>query len=233
MLVGSVQALAPLKRANSLKGGDAKPPVYGIFLRQRGCQNDDFAGHQAVHRRTPAYPIADHFCRRFDPLDLGCCPLLVSVADRRTARSEREGRTMYRAFLNRISGSGVFAAPLSLSACGGGGQGSGDAVVVEGDFPVAFVARNVEAVVSRTGAGAERGGSGGGQGDGRLAARSREEIERVFDRNKSAIFALYNRALRQDSTFRGKLVARVKMFRFEPREVATVTTTKPIDFFPA
>ncbi len=30
-----------------------------------------------------------------------------------------------------------------------------------------------------------------------------------------------------------KLVARVKMFRFPDRDVATVTTTKPIDFFPA
>jgi hypothetical protein len=30
-----------------------------------------------------------------------------------------------------------------------------------------------------------------------------------------------------------KLVARVKMFRFPDKDVATVTTTKPIDFFPA
>lgn len=30
-----------------------------------------------------------------------------------------------------------------------------------------------------------------------------------------------------------KLIARVKMFRFPDRDVATVTTTKPIDFFPA
>ena len=30
-----------------------------------------------------------------------------------------------------------------------------------------------------------------------------------------------------------KLIARVKMFRFPDKDVATVTTTKPIDFFPA
>ena len=30
-----------------------------------------------------------------------------------------------------------------------------------------------------------------------------------------------------------ELVARVKMFRFEDRDVATMTTTKPIEFFPA
>lgn len=95
-------------------------------------------------------------------------------------------------------------------------------------------------------------------------SRSREEIELVFDQNKSAIFALYNRALRRDSSLKGKivleltiapsgvvtdcrivssdlrdaeleqkLVQRVRMFRFEGKDVATVTTTKPIDFFPA
>src|ERR1700733_5560731 len=30
-----------------------------------------------------------------------------------------------------------------------------------------------------------------------------------------------------------KIIARVKSFRFEPKDVATMTTTKPIDFFPA
>jgi protein TonB len=96
------------------------------------------------------------------------------------------------------------------------------------------------------------------------AARTREEIELVFDRNKSAIYALYSRALRDNPALQGKvvlevtidpsgevtgcrivsselgdadlerkLVARVKMFRFEARDVATMTTTKPIEFFPA
>ena len=96
------------------------------------------------------------------------------------------------------------------------------------------------------------------------ASRSREEIELVFDRNKGAIFALYNRALRLDPTLEGKLVLRltiapsgevtacdvvsselgdadlerklvqrVMLFRFEARDVEPITTTKPIDFFPA
>lgn len=97
-----------------------------------------------------------------------------------------------------------------------------------------------------------------------MPSRSREEIELVFEKNKGAIFALYNRALRRDPNLQGKLVLRltiapsgvvtaceidsselndpemerklvqrVKMFRFEAKDVATVTTTKPIDFFPA
>lgn len=101
-------------------------------------------------------------------------------------------------------------------------------------------------------------------GSGQKASRSREEIELVFDRNKGAIYALYNRALRDTPQLQGKivleltiapwgevtscrvisselndpdlerkLVARVKLFRFDEKDVEAVTTTKPIDFFPA
>lgn len=101
-------------------------------------------------------------------------------------------------------------------------------------------------------------------GESNLGSRSREEIERVFDRNKGAIYALYNRALRADPTLQGKvvlrltitpdgrvsaceivsselgdadleqrLVQRVLLFEFEAKDVEAVTTTKPIDFFPA
>ena len=36
-----------------------------------------------------------------------------------------------------------------------------------------------------------------------------------------------------DPELERKLVARVKSFRFEARDVGTITVTKPIDFFPA
>ncbi len=36
--------------------------------------------------------------------------------------------------------------------------------------------------------------------------RTREEIQLVFDQNKGAVYALYNRALREDPTLRGKVV---------------------------
>ncbi len=101
-------------------------------------------------------------------------------------------------------------------------------------------------------------------GNSGKAARSREEIELVFDRNKGAIYALYSRELREKPELQGKLVleftiapsgevtmcrvvsselndpdlerkiiARVRLFHFEPKDVETITTTKPIDFFPA
>jgi TonB family protein len=106
-----------------------------------------------------------------------------------------------------------------------------------------------------------RGPSGGGGGK---AARSREEIELVFDRNKGRIYSLYARALRDNAELQGKLVleftiaptgevtmcrvvsselkdpdlerkiiALVRLFHFDPKDVDAVTTTKPIDFFPA
>jgi TonB family protein len=102
----------------------------------------------------------------------------------------------------------------------------------------------------------ERGSSG-------RASRSEEEIALVFDRNKGAIYALYERVLRQQPDLQGKLVleftispagevtechvvsselhdpdlermivARVKLFRFEAKDVAGITTTKPIEFVP-
>ena len=96
------------------------------------------------------------------------------------------------------------------------------------------------------------------------AARSREEIETIFDRNKGAIYALYNRATRSNPELQGKLVleftispggevtmchvlsselndkelenkiaALVRLFHFEAKDVESITTTKPMEFFPS
>ena len=46
----------------------------------------------------------------------------------------------------------------------------------------------------------------GGKQDDRNSSRSIEEIQIVFDRNKSSIYSLYNRALRKNPTLQGKLV---------------------------
>jgi len=122
---------------------------------------------------------------------------------------------------------------------------------------------------SGSGSALRGGGSGSGDGvsrsgTGKKPSRSQEEIELVFDRNKSAIYALYNRALRDNPALMGKvvlqltiapsgditdcrivsselgdaelerkLVARIRMFRFEDKDVEAITTIKPIEFFPA
>jgi protein TonB len=100
-------------------------------------------------------------------------------------------------------------------------------------------------------------------GTSNKAARSQEEIELVFDRNKGAIYALYTRALRERADLQGKMVlqltispagevtdcrmlsselndpelenkivARVKLFKFEAKDVETITARKTIEFFP-
>jgi hypothetical protein len=146
-----------------------------------------------------------------------------------------------------VASSGINTAAMSRNT-GGSGLGSRQTTQVESP---------VEAIGQPAG-GARRTGSSG------KPSRSREEIELVFDKNKGAIFALYNRALREDPTLAGKLalrltiapngevtfcevvsselanedierklVQRVMMFRFESKDVEPVTTTKPIDFFPA
>jgi TonB family protein len=107
-------------------------------------------------------------------------------------------------------------------------------------------------------------GPGASSGGGGKPARSREEIELVFDRNKGRIYSLYARALRDNAELQGKLVleftisptgevtmcrvvsselkdpelerkiiALVRLFRFDAKDVDVITTTKPIDFFPA
>ena len=168
-------------------------------------------------------------------------PLTASVGE--AARNERSMITSNAG----SASSGINTAAMSRNT---GGSGLGDRNTTQVESPVAGIGDSA--------GGARRTGSSG------KASRSREEIELVFDRNKGAIFALYNRALRQDPTLEGKLVLRltiapsgevtlcevvsselgdeelerklvqrVRLFRFEAKDVEAITTTKPIDFFPA
>ncbi|MEK8046899.1 AgmX/PglI C-terminal domain-containing protein [Ideonella margarita] len=57
------------------------------------------------------------------------------------------------------------------------------------------------------------GGKGGAvqRGNSGKAARSLEDIRLVFERNKGAIYAIYNRALREEPGLQGKLVLELKI----------------------
>ena len=170
-------------------------------------------------------------------------PLTGSIGE-----AERNERSMITSAVGTSSG-GINTASMSRNT-GGTGIAGRSTTRVESD--VAAIAQRQEA------GGARR------TGESDKGSRSREEIELVFDKNKGAIFALYNRALRRDPSLEGKLVLRltiaptgevtfceivsselgddeleqklvqrVKLFRFEARDVEPITTTKPIDFFPA
>ena len=167
-------------------------------------------------------------------------PLTASVGE-----AERNERSMITSSAGTASG-GINTAAMSRNTGG-----------------TSIAGRNTTRVASPVAGIGDPGGASRRGSSGR-ASRSREEIELVFDKNKGAIFALYNRALRQDPSLEGKLVLRltiapngqvtmcevvsselndeelerklvqrVKLFRFEAKDVEAITTTKPIDFFPA
>lgn len=101
-------------------------------------------------------------------------------------------------------------------------------------------------------------------GGGGKPARSREEVELVFDRNKGRLDSIYARAQRDNAELQGKLVleltispagevtacrvvsselkdpdlerkivALVRTYRFEAKDVDAITVTKPLEFFPS
>jgi len=185
-----------------------------------------------------------------DLADLVDQDLLDKVADDRplsasVGEAARNERSMITSKVGTASG-GINTANMSRNT---GGTGIAGRTTTKIASPVADIA---------PAGGARRSGTSS------KASRSREEIELVFDKNKGAIFALYNRALRNDPSLEGKLVLRltiapngavtfcevvsselgdselerklvqrIKLFRFEARDVEPITTTKPIDFFPA
>jgi TonB family protein len=90
------------------------------------------------------------------------------------------------------SSGGINTAALSRNT---GGGGIGDRATTKVESPVESLA--------------VAGGAAQRSGESNKAARSREEIERVFDVNKGSIYALYNRALRQNPALQGKLVLKL------------------------
>ena len=131
---------------------------------------------------------------------------------------------------------------------GGGGAGGGGVRGGKGD-----------------GTGTGKGGAGGTlqrEGSGK-ASRSIEEIKLVFERNKGAIYAIYNRALREEPALQGKVVlelkiapsgdvecrivsselkspeleskllARIRQFNFGAKDVAQMVVNWPVDFLPS
>jgi len=101
-------------------------------------------------------------------------------------------------------------------------QGAGDAATIDrsvltSKYGTRSAGVNVTALSRDTGGVALSGrqttpkasaGAGAAQDRRQIDARARsiEEIRRVFDANKGAIFAIYNRALREDATLQGKVV---------------------------
>ncbi len=167
-----------------------------------------------------------------------------------TGAVEGEAPVVERSLITSRAGSGSSGINTAELSRGTGGQGLAGRATTQIESPIESLG--------------PAGGDVSRAGVSDLPSRSREEIELVFDRNKGAIIAIYNRALRQNPALVGKvvleltiepdgrvsdcsvvsselgdpdlerrLVQRVLLFQFEAKDVERITTTKPIDFFPA
>lgn len=92
-----------------------------------------------------------------------------------------------------------------------GGSGGINTARLSRDTGGGGLAGRATTLVEGTVGGGGGGGSGGSlrPGGSGKAGRSLEEIKLVFDRNKGAIYTIYNRALREDSSLQGKVVVKL------------------------
>lgn len=94
------------------------------------------------------------------------------------------------------SGYAVATGPVSRNISGGGLASRATTVVED---PAARAAAN-----NNAGGTVKRGASG-------KPTRPLEDVRLVFERNKGAIYSIYNRALREDPTLQGKVVVELKI----------------------
>lgn len=183
--------------------------------------------------------------------------------------SLRDNENLERLDQTGLAGAADSTTPLSersliTSSVGTGSRGINTAALSRNTGGSGLAGRTTTQVESPVEGLGPAGGAATRSGESNKGSRSREEIERVFDRNKGAIYALYNRALRENPALEGKLVLRltispagsvtfcevvsselgdpdleqklvqrVLLFQFDAKDVEAITTTKPIDFFPA
>jgi TonB family protein len=192
--------------------------------------------------------------------------LLPFAAELQSLRQNDATDRLDRAEIGAVGATEVAAAERSLitSSAGTRSGGINTAALSRNTGGAGLAGRATTQVESPVEGFGVAGGAVERVGDSNRGSRSREEIERVFDLNKGSIYALYNRALRQNPSLEGKLVLRltiapdgrvtfcevvsselgdpdleaklvqrVLLFQFEAKDVESITTTKPIDFFPA
>jgi TonB family protein len=115
---------------------------------------------------------------------------------------------------NATGGSGGINTAAYSRDTGGGGLAGRSTTLVEG----VAGGRGGGGPGGTTQGSVGRGGAGGGGAGGTLqrgasgkASRSIEEIKLVFERNKGAIYAIYNRALREEPSLQGRVVLELKI----------------------
>lgn len=124
-----------------------------------------------------------------------------ALGERSLSKSGTSGKSSDRSLVTKNYGKasgGINTSALSTST-GGNGLGGRSAGSVGGSG------------IGGGGGTGSGGGDGSGNGDGSGYGKTRdlEKIQIMFDRNKSGLFTLYNRELRQDASLQGKVVLNI------------------------
>lgn len=106
------------------------------------------------------------------------------------------------------AGGGGAAAVASSAASGSGGIGTSSATSPRTQSGAGLGQRRTTVVQAPKGVGPDLT-KPGQSGKAKLAGRTLEEIQLVFDRNKAAFYSMFNRALRENPDLRGKVVVKL------------------------
>ena len=127
-------------------------------------------------------------------------------------RENSSAKTLGERALNRSGGSAKQVERSLVTKNTGKGSGGINTAALSRDVSgTGLGGRSASRVAGPAGLGAGTGGAGTGNDDGagRVAQRDLEKIQITFDRNKSAIFSMYNRALRSAPDLQGKVVLNI------------------------
>ena len=127
-------------------------------------------------------------------------------------RENSSAKTLGERALNRSGGSAKQVERSLVTKNIGKGSGGINTAALSRDVSgTGLGGRSASRVTGPAGLGSGSGGSGTGadEGVGRVAQRDLEKIQITFDRNKSAIFSMYNRALRSSPNLQGKVVLNI------------------------
>lgn len=106
------------------------------------------------------------------------------------------------------AGGGGAASIASSAAAGSGGIGTASATSPRTQSGAGLGQRRTTVVQAPKGVGPDMS-KPGQSGNAKLAGRTLEEIQLVFDRNKASFYAMFNRALRENPDLRGKVVVKL------------------------
>ena len=132
--------------------------------------------------------------------------LLAFKDDLADLREHSSDKTLGQKALNRSGGDAKKVERSLVTKNVGKGSGGINTAALSRDVSgTGLGSREASRVSGPAGLGGGGAAAGTG-GNGRVAQRDLEKIQITFDRNKSALFSMYNRALRSDASLQGKVV---------------------------